>query len=83
MLVQTKRLSREALDTVSRDGGSEGSRGDAQTQSRNSFMIGQDRQTKIGIREFFAAPFHVAKFGRLVQPLARLEGQPLDKIGYR
>jgi len=41
-------------------------------------MIGQNQQTKIGIGEFFAAPFHVAKFGRLMQSLARLERQPLD-----
>ncbi len=41
-------------------------------------MIGQNRYTKIGIGEFFAAPLHVAKFGRLVQSLARLERQPLN-----
>jgi hypothetical protein len=46
-------------------------------------MVAQDRQTKIGIGEFFAAPLHVAKFGRLVQTLARLECQPLDRIGDR
>jgi hypothetical protein len=46
-------------------------------------MIGQDRQAKIGIGKFFAATLHFAKFGRLMQTLARLERQPLDKIGDR
>jgi hypothetical protein len=41
-------------------------------------MIGQNQQTKIGIGKFFAAPLHLAKFGRLMQSLARLERQPLD-----
>ncbi len=40
-------------------------------------MIGQDQQTKVSIGEFLAAPLHFAKFGRLVQSLARLERQPL------
>jgi len=43
-------------------------------------MIGQDRQTKIGVAEFFAAQPDLAKFGRLVQALARLERLPLDKL---
>jgi hypothetical protein len=42
-------------------------------------MIGQDRQTKIGIGKSFAAPLHFAKFGRLVQTLARLERQFTDR----
>ena len=42
-------------------------------------MIGQNQQTKIGIGKFFAAPLHVAKFGRLVQTLARLEFQFTDR----
>jgi len=42
-------------------------------------MIGQDRQTKIGIGKFFAAPLHFAKFGRLMQTLARLERQFTDR----
>ncbi len=83
MLVQTKRLSREAFDAIAGDRRAEGSRRDAQSQSRKSFMIGEHRQTEIGIGESFAATLHVAKFGRLVQSLARLEGQPLDKIGDR
>ena len=78
MLVQTKRLSCQAFDAIACDGGAECSRRYAQTQSRKSFMIGQNQQTEIGIGEFFAAPLHVAKFGRLMQSLARLERQPLD-----
>jgi len=42
-------------------------------------MIGQDRQTKKCIGEFLAAPLDVAKFGRLVQTLARLERQFTDR----
>jgi hypothetical protein len=42
-------------------------------------MIDQDRQTKIGIGKFFAAPLHISKFGRLMQTLARLERQFTDR----
>ena len=83
MLVQTKRLSCQAFDAVARDRGTEGSRRYAQTQSRKGFMIGQNQQTKIGIGELLAAPLDVAKFGWRVQALARLERQPLDRIGDR
>ncbi len=41
-------------------------------------MIGQHTQTKIGIGKCLAPPLHFAKFGRLMQSLARLERQPLD-----
>jgi len=41
-------------------------------------MIGQNRQTKKCIGELFAVPLQRAKFGRLMQSLARLERQPLD-----
>ena len=40
-------------------------------------MIGQDRYTKIRIAKFFAVPVQSAKFGRVVQTLARFELQPL------
>ena len=46
-------------------------------------MIGQDRQTKKCIGKFLATPLDFAKFGRLVQTFARLERQPLEKIGDR
>ena len=83
MLVQTKGLSCEAFDAIAGNGGAEGSRRYAQTQSRIGFMIGQNRQTKKRIGEFSTAPLHFAKFGRLVQTLARLERQPLNKLGDR
>jgi hypothetical protein len=38
-------------------------------------MIDQDRQTKKCVGKLSAAPLHFAKFGRLVQTLARLERQ--------
>ena len=40
-------------------------------------MIGQDRYTKISVAKFLAAPMQGAKFGWLVQTLARFELQPL------
>ena len=79
VLVQTKGLSCEALDSIACHRGTEGSRRDAQTQSGMSLMIGEDRQTKKCIGKFFAAPFHFTKFGRLVQTLARLELQFTDR----
>jgi hypothetical protein len=75
VLVQTKRLSREAFDAIARHRGTEGARRNAQPQSRVSFMVGQDRYTKKRVGKFSAAPLHIAKFGRLVQTLARLERQ--------
>ena len=83
MLVQTKGLSCEALDSIACHRGAEGSRRDAQSQSGMSLMIGEHRQTKKCIGKFLAAPLHLAKFSRLVQTLARLELQPLDERGDR
>ena len=79
MLVQTKGLSCEALDSIACHRGAEGPRRDTQPQSGMSFMIGEDRQTKKCIGKFLAAPFHITKFGRLVQTLARLEFQFTDR----
>ena len=79
MLVQAKGLSCEAFDAIARHGGTKGSRRDAQTQPGMGFMVGQDRQAKKRIGEFFAAPFYVSKFCRLVQTLARLERQFTDQ----
>jgi hypothetical protein len=78
VLIQTEGFSCEALDSIARDRGAEDSRRDTQPQSRITFMIGQDRQTKKCIGKFFTAALDFAKFGRLVQTLARLERQPLD-----
>ena len=83
VLIQTKGLSCEAFDAIACDRRAEGSRRDTQTQSRIGFMIGQNRQTKKFIGKFFTAPLDFAKFGRLVQSLARLERQPLDKLEVR
>jgi len=41
-------------------------------------MIGQHGHAKKCIGEFFSAPLHIAKFGRLMQTLARLERQFTD-----
>jgi hypothetical protein len=73
VLVQAKGLSGETFDAIACYGGTEGARRDAQTQPGTGFMIGQNRKRKKRIGEFFSAPFHIAKFGRLVQTLARLE----------
>ena len=42
VLVQAKGLSREALDAVACNGGTKGARGDAQTQTRITFMIARE-----------------------------------------
>jgi len=42
-------------------------------------MIGQDQQTEKCIGKLSAAPLHFAKFGRLMQTLARLERQFTDR----
>jgi len=78
MLVQSKRFPGEALDTIASNGGAEGARRYRQAQPRISLMVGQHRQAEIRIGESFAALPHLAKFGRLMQTLARLERQPLD-----
>ena len=78
MLVQAKGFSCEAFDAIACHGGTEGSRRDAQTQPRMGFVVGNNRQAKERIGEFFAAPFYISKFGRLVQTLARLERQFTD-----
>ena len=83
VLVQTKGLSCEALDAIARNCGAEGSRRYAQPEARKGFMIGQDRQTKKCVGEFFSAPLDFEKFGRRAQALARLERQPRSKNGDR
>lgn len=79
MLVQTKGLSCEALDAIAGNGCAESARRDAQSQSRKGLTIGQNRQCKKGIAKFGPAPLQRAKFGRLVQTLARLERQFTDR----
>jgi hypothetical protein len=79
VLVQAKGLSCEAFDAIACYGAAEGSRRNAQTQPGMAFMVGKDGQAKKRIGKFFAAPFYVSKFGRLVQTLARLERQCTDR----
>ena len=79
MLVQTKGLARQALDAVARDGGAEGAGRDAQPQPRMSFLIDEYGETEECIRKATALLSHVAKFGRLMQTLARLERQFTDR----
>jgi hypothetical protein len=43
------------------------------------FMVGHNSQAKKSIGEPFTAPFHVSKFRRLMQTLARLERQFTDR----
>jgi hypothetical protein len=78
VLVQTKGLTGKTLDAIARNRRTEGAGRDAQSQPRIGFMIGQDRQAEEGIGEFSTAPRNLAKFGRLVQTLARLERQFTD-----
>jgi hypothetical protein len=73
VLVQAKGFSCEAFYAIACYGGPEDSRCDAQAQPSVVFMVGENRQAKKRIRDFFAAPFYVSKFGRLMQALARLE----------
>ena len=79
VLVQAKGFTGESFDAVAGDGTAENAGRDAQPQPRMAFVIGQNRQGKKCIGEFSAAPLHVAKFGRLVQSLARLECQFTDR----
>lgn len=83
VLIQAKRFARQPLDAVARHGGAECARRYCQTQSRRTFLIGHNRQAKIGIAQLLATLPNRTEFGRLVQPLARLECQPLDERGDR
>ena len=75
MLIQPKRFPGEALDAIARHRAAEGARRDRQPQTRMIFVIGQHGQTEESIGKFLTALSDLAKFGRLVQTLARLEGQ--------
>ena len=79
VLVQAKRFPCQAFDAIALDGVAESARRNAQTEARIAFTIGQNRETEKRIGEFFAAPLHVAKFGRRVQTLARLEVEFTDR----
>ncbi|HLZ98200.1 MAG TPA: hypothetical protein VKP66_09620 [Steroidobacteraceae bacterium] len=77
VLVQTEGFARQALDAVSSHGGAEGAGRYRQSQTRITFMIGERRHTEVRVGRPFAALPDSAKFGRLMQTLARLERQPL------
>jgi hypothetical protein len=79
VLVQAKRFSRQALDTIARNGGSAGARRYGQAEPRMSFMVRQNGQAKVRVGKSSAALPYCAKFGRLVQTLARLERQFTDR----
>jgi hypothetical protein len=81
VLVQTKGFSRQALDTVAGHGGAESTSRYRQTQSRMTFMIREHRHTEVRVGQPAAALPDRAKFGRLMQTLARLERQPLGQLG--
>jgi hypothetical protein len=75
VLVQAKGFSRQTLDTISDNGSTAGARRNGETQPRIRFMVCQNRQAKKGVCKSSAALPYSAKFGRLVQTLARLERQ--------
>jgi hypothetical protein len=75
MLNQAEGLSRQTLDTVAQHGVAAGARRDREPKPRIRFMVCQNGQAKIGVGKSSAALPRSAKFGRLVQTLARLERQ--------
>ena len=81
VLVQTKGFSRQALDTVAGHGVAESTSRDRQAQSRMAHTIGEYRQAEVRVRQSAAALPNRAKFGRLMQTLARLERQPVVQLG--
>src|SRR6202050_2889849 len=78
MLIQAEGLSRQTLDAVAHHGGAAGARRYREPEPRIRFMVCQNRQAKIGVGKSSAALPCSAKFGRLVQTLARLERQLTD-----
>ena len=79
MLIQAKRLARQALDAIAGNGRTERARRYRQPQTWMRFMVCQYRQAKIGVTESFAALPDLTEFGRLVQTLPRLERQFTDR----
>jgi hypothetical protein len=81
VLVQTKGFPRQAFDAVAGHGGAESTSRYRQTKSRMTFLIREHRHTEVRIGQPAAALPDLAKFGRLMQTLARLERQPLGQMG--
>ena len=81
VLVQAKGFSRQAFDTIAGHGGAESASRYRQTQACVTFLIGEHRHIEVRVRQSTAALPDRAKFGRLMQTLARLELQPLGQMG--
>ncbi len=77
VLVHSKGLAGQPFDAVTCHGGAERACRNGQAQPWTLPIIGQYRQTKIGVEKLLTALPDGAKFGRLMQSLARLEHQPL------
>ena len=75
VLIMAERFSRQALQVIAHDGRAAGARGDGEPQARVSMRIRQHGQAEVGVRHSLALLPYRAKFGRLVQTLARLERQ--------
>jgi hypothetical protein len=79
VLVQSKRLARQALDAIAGDGAAEYARRDGESETRMSVMIREHRQNEISIGEPPASLFYRAKFCGLMQTLGGLERQFSDR----
>jgi len=83
VLVQAKRLARQALDAITRHGRAKRTRRDTQAKTRVRVGVDQHRYAEKHVGESPAAALHVAKFSRLMQTLARLERQFTDRSSSR
>jgi hypothetical protein len=75
MLIQAEGLAGHAFDEIAGHRATAGARGDRQPEARVMFLICEHGQNEVRIGEPPASLPHHAKFGRLVQSLARLERQ--------
>jgi hypothetical protein len=75
VLIQAERLARHAFDEIAGHGAAAAARGDRQPQTCMILLICEHGQNEVRIGEPPATLPHHAKFGRLVQSLARLERQ--------
>jgi hypothetical protein len=75
VLIQAEGLARHAFDEIARHRAAAGARGDRQPQACMILVICEHGQNEVRIGEPPASLPHHAKFGRLVQSLARLERQ--------
>jgi hypothetical protein len=75
VLVQAEGLACHAFDEIAGHGAAAAARGDCQSQACMIMVICEHGQNEVRIGEPPASLPHHAKFGRLVQSLARLERQ--------